>query len=171
MAQENDFFGKSFDQQILATGGEIDNLNLTPNRRIPGEIVFEPMGSAVRVTARDKEHRVLWGYVGSKETLHQIHCLVATYETLQSLVGEELEKRGLLSVEGKDPMVSAQSAFDGLEKTLKWLRESINVNKISPATLERARTLARIVADADRQMSLEAGTLKGMKSKTDQSGG
>jgi hypothetical protein len=96
---------------------------------------------------------------------------VATYETLQSLVGEELEKRGLLSVEGKDPMVSAQSAFDGLEKTLKWLRESINVNKISPATLERARTLARIVADADRQMSLEAGTLKGMKSKTDQSGG
>lgn len=66
-------------------------------RRIKGEVIFEPMGNGVRVTARDESHKVLWGYVGSKETVKQIHCLVATYDTLQDMIAEELEKRGLLS--------------------------------------------------------------------------
>lgn len=66
-------------------------------RRIKGEVIFEPMGNGVRVTARDESLKVLWGYVGSKETDKQIHCLVATYDTLQDMIAEELEKRGLLS--------------------------------------------------------------------------
>lgn len=167
MTDEQDLFGKTFDQQLHATGGRIEGRDIAPNRRIPGEIVFEPMGSGVRVTARDAEHRVLWGYVGSKETVRQIHCLVATYDTLQNLVGEELEKRGLFVSESEDPIAAAQRVLDSLEKTAKWLRESLEVKKVSDATLERARTIARIVSDADRQISLEASTLKGMKSKTE----
>jgi hypothetical protein len=164
MTYEQDLFGMTFDQQLHATEGRIEDLDISPNRCIPGEIVFEPMGAGVRVTARDSEHRILWGYVGSKETVRQIHCLVATYDTLQNLIGEELGKRGLFVSERQDPIEAAQRSLDSLEKTLKSLRDSLKVKKVSDATLERARTIERIVSDADRQISLEVSTLKGMKS-------
>ena len=122
------------------------------------------------MTARDAEHRVLWGYVGSKETIRQIHCLVATYDTLQNLVGEELEKRHLFVPESEDPIRAAQRALDSLEKTVKWLRDGLEVKKVSDATLERARTIASIVSGVDRQILLEASILKGMKSKTEPGG-
>jgi hypothetical protein len=170
MKSENDLFGKTFDQQLEASGGDISGRDISPNRRIPGEIVFENMGAGVRVTARDAQHRVLWGYVGAKETVKQIHCLVAVYNTLQDLLAEELEKRGLFKAESRDPMSSAVAALDGLEKTVKWLRDSLKVKKVTDAATERARTIARIVSDAHRQITLEAGTLKGMKSKTEQGG-
>lgn len=169
MTKDRDLFGKNFDQQLEVAGKDIARRDIAPNRRVPGEIVFEPMGSGVRVTARDAEHRVLWGYVASKGTVRQIHCLVAVYDTLQELVAEELEKRGLFSAESEDPIVAAHSALGRLEKTAKWLRDSIEVKKVSDATLERARTIARIVSDADRQIALEAGTLKGMKPKSEES--
>lgn len=162
-----DLFGKTFEQQLEATKGHIEGRDITPNRRIPGEIVFEPMGSGVRVTARDSEHRVLWGYVGSKETTRQIHCLVATYDTLQNLIGEELEKRGLANSDTSDPIESARHSLDELEATIKFLRSGLEVKKVSEATLERAKTIGRIASDANRQISLEANTLKGMKTKTE----
>lgn len=168
MNHEQDLSGKTFDQQLDATGRRIEGRDIAPNRRIPGEIVFEPMGSGVRVTARDAEHRVLWGYVGSKDNVRQIHCLVATYDTLQNLVREEL---ALLVPKSEDPIGAAQSALDSLENTVKWLRDGLKVKKLNDATLERARTITSMVSNADRQILLEASTLKGMKSKTEPSGG
>ena len=134
-------------------------------RRVPGEIVLEPMGSGVRVTARDKANRILWGYVGSKETLSKIHCLVAVYETLQGLLAEELEKHGLPSRETKEPMTAATEAIDRIEKTVRWLRDSLDVRAVKNATLERAQEIARIASDADRLMTVEASSLKGMRTR------
>jgi len=171
MAQDQDLFGKTFDQQLGIAGTAIGVRDISPNRRIPGEIVFEPLGTGVRVTARDADHRVLWGYVGAKETVKQIHCLVAVYDSLQNMLAEELQKSGLMTTETEDPIRAAQVALDRIEKTAKWLRDSLDVKKISEATTERARTIARIVADADRQITLEAETLKGMKSKSEQKAG
>jgi len=169
MAENLSLFGKNFDQQVAIAGDEITKADISPNRRIPGEIIFEPMGPGVRVTARDDQHRVLWGYVGSKETTNQIHCLVATYETLQDLIGEELEKLGSsLPEEKDDPIARANSALTRLESTVEWLRKSMDVKKVSGATLERARTIARIASDVDRQITLDAANLKGMKSKASQ---
>jgi len=120
----------------------------------------------VRVTARDDQHRVLWGYVGSKETVKKSHCLVAIYNSLQRLIEEELEKGTLLvSDDQGDPMATAEAALSGLENTVKWLRESMDVKKVSEATLERAKLIARIASDADQQIELDAASLKGMKSK------
>ena len=167
MPQEQDLFGKTFDQQLEATGGNLTGHDIAPNRRIAGEIVLEPTESGIRVTARDAEHCVLWGYVGSKETTQQIHCWVATYDTLQNLVAEELEKRSLIARESQDPVGAAHRALEAVEKTIKWLRRGLEVKDVTRATLERARTIARIVSDADRQMTHEASTLKGLKSKTD----
>jgi len=164
---QGDLFGKTFDQQLDATEGRIEGRDIAPNRRVPGEIVFEPMGSGVRVTARDAEHRVLWGYVGSKETVRQIHCLVATYDTLQNLIADELQKRDLFVPESAEPMETASRALDSLETTIRWLRDSLDVKKISDATTERARVIAQIISDANRQISLEASALKGMKAKTE----
>ena len=167
MKYDQELFDKTFDQQVELTAGKLEGRDISPNRKIPGEIVIEPMGPGVRVTARDAEHRVLWGFVGSKETIRQIHCLVATYETLQTMVAEELEKRDLFSPESQNPIEDVQRAFETLEETLQWLRNGLDVKKVSDATVERARAIARIVSDANRQISLEANTLKGMKSKAE----
>lgn len=168
MAHDQDLFGKTFDQQLQAAGKNIGKRDISPNRRVPGEIVFEPLGTGIRVTARDAQHRVLWGYIGAKETVKQVHCLVAVYETLQELLAEELEKRGFYRPDTPDPMIAARSALDRLEQTAQWLRGSLDVKKVSDATAERAKTIARIISDADRQISLEAASLKGMKPKSEQ---
>jgi hypothetical protein len=207
MSNEQMLFGKTFDQQVQASNGAIEASDISPNRRIPaeitfepigarvqvtaydannrilfqrddrkteenaiprrikGEVVFEPMGRGVRVTARDDNHKVLWGYVGTKETVDQIHCLVAAYETMQALVAEELEKRGVLVAETGQPVAQAQKALDSLEKTVQMLRAALDVKKVTDATLERARAIARIASDANRQITIEAGSLKGMKTK------
>ena len=169
MVEQQELFGKTYDQQLAIAGDAIDEVDISPNRRVTGEVVFEPMGNGVRVTARDDQHRVLWGDAGSKETVNQIHCLVATCDTLQGLIAEELEKRGLFTPdEQEDPVGQAQAALDRLDATVKWLRASLDVKKVSDATLERAKAIARIASDADRQISLDATSLKGMKSRTEQ---
>ena len=61
MSKEPDLFGKTFDQQLQVAGDEIEKKNISPNRRISGEVAFEPVLNGVRVTARDSQHRVLWG--------------------------------------------------------------------------------------------------------------
>jgi hypothetical protein len=107
-------------------------------RRIKGEVVFEPMGNGVRVTARDESHKVLWGYVGSKETVKQIHCLVATYDTLQDMIADELEKRGTLVPESTVPLDEAKAAIASLEEAIRWLKTGLDVKKANDATLKRA---------------------------------
>ena len=207
MSNETELFGKTFDQQVGAAGGDLHATNFTPNRRVAaqivfesigprvqvtaydeenhvlfrsdekrteeslaprrirGEVVFEPVGRGVRVTARDEAHQLLWGYIGSLETVEQIHCLVATYDTLQGLVVEELKRGGRLVPETVDPLETAQAAVATLQETVQWLKNGLDVKKVSDATLQRARVIARIATDANRQLTLEAGSLKGMKSK------
>ena len=167
MAKEPDLFGKTFDQQLRVAGDEIVDKDISPNRRIPGEVVFEPVLNGVRVTARDSEHRVLWGFVGSMDMINQIHCPVAVYETLQELLGEELDKHGTPKQEAGDSMQAAQRAVDALQETLDNLKASITVKKVSDATLERAKVIARIASDADRMICLEASSFKGIKGKTE----
>jgi hypothetical protein len=165
MSQEPDLFGKTFDQQLQVVGDQIEDRDIKPNRRIPGEVVFEPILNGVRVTARDSRHRVLWGFIGSKDMISQVHCPVAVYETLQELLGEELEKHGLPKQETGDPIQAAQRVVDALQGTLDNLKASIQVQNVSDATLERAKAIARIASDADRMICLEASSFKGNKGK------
>ena len=169
MTKDNELFGKTFDQQLQVAGEELEKRDISPNRRILGEVVFEPVLNGIRVTARDDNHRVLWGFIGSKDMLNQIHCPVAVYETLQQLLGEELEKHGLPKQETEDPMHATQRALGALQETLSKLQSTIKVKKVSEATLERARTIARIANDANRMICLEASSFKGIKGKTEQS--
>ena len=208
MQKNADLFEKTFDQHVNYSDGDIQECDVSPNRRIPadivfeqfgsriqataydadnriifkgdakkteegivservkGEVILEPMGLGVRVTARDENHKVLRGYIGSKETTKRVHCSVAIYETLQKLVKEELEKRGRLKLEEVDPIDLATEALDSLSETLKWLRNGMDVKKVSDATLERARVIARVASDANRQITLDVSSMKGMKSKT-----
>ncbi len=167
MQDDLDLFGKTFDQQLAATAGKIEGRSIAPNRRIQGEIVLEPTGYGVRVTARDASHQVLWGFIASKETLRQIHCLVATYETLHTLIAEELGHGGLSDVQGADPIARAEGELQALTATHDWLQESVKVERVTDAARARAAAIARIVADANRQIVLEASTLSGMKPKRD----
>jgi len=168
MNQENtNLFGKTFDQQVVATSGSIDGKNISPNQLIAGSIVLEPLGSGIRVTARDSDHQVLWGFIASTETVSesQTHCAVATYDTLKRLIADALGRPELLPALGGDPMIAAEEAIVSLEKSANQLRASIAVKVVTEATNERARNIARIVRDAERQISIEMGAVKGTKSK------
>lgn len=178
MSNQPDLFIKTFDQQLSIAKDSINNVDISPNRREIGEVVFEPVLRGVRVTARDVNHRVLWGFIGSKEMITQIHCPVAVYETLQSLIDEELKKNNVLPRDPVDPIKAAQQALDNLQDTIKVLRNSITTNEVKEAekrgsstedvgdaTKKRASTIARLVNDADRMIWLEASSLRGMKKK------
>ena len=156
MPKQDGLFGKTFDQQVDATGGDLVGKDIRPNTLIQGEVIFEPVLNGVRVTARDKSHKLLWGVIASKGMLTQIHCPVALYDTLQSLIASELKKQSLPYLEDSDPVVSAKAAVEVLQKTLNALNDSISVKKVSEATRERARTIRRIVNDANSLIQLES---------------
>lgn len=197
MKQEQDLFGKTFDQQLSLTDGDIIRKNIEPNKRISaeiefatkgsrvlvkayddagnllfsedvqkkeegihekkikGEVVFEPLSTGVRVTARDENHNILWGYVASKETVSQIHCLVAIYDALQELIKNELEKRGSINDDNEDYMSVAQKNIDELKLSLENLESTIKVKKVSKATIARAKNIAQVVKDANRLICIE----------------
>lgn len=155
-----DLFGKTFDQQVAATDGDIAGRDLSPNSVIEGTVVFEPLLQGVRVTARDKKHAVLWGFIASKGMLEQIHCPVAVYSTLWSLIAAELKNRGLPSPEGKEPLESAIKALDDAEKLIANLRKSLAVKKVSDATRERAKVIANLASDAARMIELGTSSMK-----------
>jgi len=169
MRKQDGFFGKTFDQQVELLGDKVLAADISPNCMIRAEVVLEPLGPRIRVTARDECHRVLWGFVACKGMLDQHPCPVAIYDTLRDLVSQQLKKLGQPAPEHGDPSVEARRAISRLEDTLKWLRESLDVKKVSQATAERARSIARIAADADRQVTLDAASLKGMKPRTGES--
>lgn len=164
-SEQQSLFGKTFDQQLAATGNAIEGHDISPNRRIPGEIVFEPIGSSVRVTARDAEHRLLWGFVASSETVNDIICEIATYETLQRLIATVIDKPDLLPNLHADPIAAAKLSLKNLAGALKWLEKSLDVQTVAEPTLVRALAIARIASDAERQIMLEASSLQGMKSR------
>jgi len=166
--QEQELFGKTFDQQLQIAGDGIVNRDISPNRRIPGEIVFEPVLNGVRVTARDENHRTLWGFIVSKGMLELMHCPVAIYQTLRDLLSEELKRHSLSTPEHKDAIHDTKSALDALQKTIDNLKESIKVKKVSSATIERATAIARIADDVNKMILLETSSIKGMKTSTKQ---
>ncbi len=160
MSTDSVLHGRTFDQQLQLTGTDIRTRDISPNLLIPGEIVFEPLGPGIRVTARDEQHRVLWGYVGAKETVKQVHCLVATYTTLQDQLASELVRHGLATTSSvDDPMAAAQDALNKLQQSMNKLKDMMAVKKVSEATIGRALIIAQIASDAARQIELDAGLL------------
>ncbi|MBM3859922.1 MAG: hypothetical protein FJ395_09765 [Verrucomicrobia bacterium] len=159
MSKQTELFGKTFDQQIKATGGKPSAKDILPNVLVRGELVLEPVSNGIRVTARDENHRMLWGFIASQGMLTQAHCPVAIYDKLQELVSTELKKHGLPSQDEQDPVLSAKVALDDLERTVRELRESITVKKESEATRERAINIRRLARDANRTIKLEADSL------------
>lgn len=169
ITEQDDLFAKKTDMRGETTK-KPDGVcadSMAQRRRIKAEVVFEPVNAGVRVTARDSDQRLLWGYIGSKETTNQKHCTVAIYETLQALLVDELKKCQLMDSKSKDPTATALAALDQLEKTTRWLRGSLTVKKTTEASLERASLIAGIAADADLQIRHATEGLRGMKSPKD----
>ena len=153
MKKQGDLFGKTFDQQLEVLGDIGPDADISPNRRFLAEVVLEPLGPRIRVTARDQCHKMLWGFVACKGMLDQHPCPVTIYDTLRDLVGEELET-WTTGPRTRGSSRGGESSHPQLEDTVKWLKKSLDVVKITDATKERAATIAQIAADADRQITL-----------------
>ncbi len=154
-------FGKTYDQQAEAAGDSFTTADIHPNRRLLAEVVFEPVVGGVRVTARDGQHHMLWGFVGSIGMMTQIHTPVAIYDTLRTLLSEELVKTRLPVADAPDIMQSAKDAIESLRDTLRRLERSLDVKKVEAATRDRAKAIASTVNDARRQIHLEISVPKG----------
>ena len=159
MAKQSELFGKTFDQQVEATGGNLSGKDLRPNILIRTELVFEPVSNGLRVTSRDESHHTLWGFIASEGMLAQVHCPVAIYDGLREKISAELRKQALPSFDAPNPVAAALTALDELEQTLDGLRKSITVKKESEATRQRACTIQRMASDANRTIRLETVSL------------
>lgn len=144
---------RMFDQMVDDSGAVPPDIS--PNRRICGEVIFEPLGSGIRVTGRTERHEVLWGMVCSKGMLEQRYCTVAVYGALQGEVEKALEAEGLPVTEQGDAITAAFAALDKMESLLAAVRKKITVKKVSPETRTRAAAIAKAVSDAYKMMMLE----------------
>jgi len=151
---------KTFDQQLTLLGSKIGEHDISPNKLIPGEIVLEPTATGVRVTGRDSNHHVLWGFIASKEMIEQRHSSIAVYQRLRDLIYEELKKRVLPIPESGDVIQEAEKALFDLDKEIRSLRSLIDVQKVSPATLTRAQAIRTVALDAVRMIRLVAASFK-----------
>lgn len=140
--------------QMIDDDGKVP-ADIAPNRRISGEVIFEPLGAGIRVTGRTEKHEVLWGMVCSKGMLEQRYCTVAVYGALQGEVEKALEAEGLPVTEHGDAITAAFAALDKMESFVVAARKKITVKKVSPETKSRANAIAKAVSDAYKMMIME----------------
>ena len=145
---------KLFDQMVDDNSGRVPT-NIEPNQRFVGEVVFEPIGSGVRVTGRTEEHELLWGMVCSKGMLEQPHASVAIYGALREEVQKALAANDLPTPEKKDSVDLALRVIERMEQFLAAAKEKITVKKISAVTKARATTIAKVINDAHQMATLE----------------
>lgn len=145
---------RAFDQLIDDNGNALP-ADHGPHRRLPGSVVLEPLGKGIRVTGRDEEHGVLWGFVASKGMLDQPHASIAIYNLLRDHLNPFLESMGLPASRPENVMDAAQAALADMEHLIKQLRDNITVKKASPQTLERAEAIHRAMTDAARMVLQE----------------
>jgi hypothetical protein len=145
---------RTFDQ-ILGNNGSTLPADTGPHKALQGSVVLEPLGKGIRVTGRDNQQGVLWGFVASKGMLDQPHASIAIYNLLRDHLYPLLESMGLPSSRPENIMDAANSALADMEYLIKQLRENINVKKASPQTLERAEAVHRAMTDATRMVLQE----------------
>ncbi len=156
---------RMFDQMIEDHDGQVPP-DISPNQRFIGEVVFEPLGSGIRVTGRTEQHEVLWGMVCSKGMLEQPHAAVAVYGALREEVEKALSARGLPVSEPTDSVDSALHAIEKMEKFLAAARKKITVKKVSSETKSRAAMISKAVNDAYQMATLELPFV-GVQGKSD----
>ncbi len=131
----------------------------TQPHTVLGEVILEPVHAGIRVTARDQQHHILWGYVASDDTLSHIHTEVATYSTLREIIKDELEKLALHTKSTTDPFIDAQRAIIDLRELLNKLDDCVNVSTREDTAAHRASRIKRIADDAKRMLEEELSQL------------
>ena len=168
---------KTFDQLLVETGADnLDPAQISPNSVIPTNIVLEPNShqgvSRVRVTARDKDFKLLWGVNVSEGLMPaESPTPVAFYGQLRELIRENLTDPAPRHELSKDPFVAVQFCLLRIRDMLnKCEKETVLVKKKSDTTENRAANVADILFDALRQMTYdlsEIGILSPSSKPTD----
>lgn len=138
----------TLDQQIAAHGHEPTPENCGVNTLIPAKLGLEPMGSGVRVTARDEQGQTLWGVVASLPMLSSGECPVAIYDRLMELLKEKGIGGQSEELSHEESVNRAQTTLEELRTTIASLQNGLDVKKPSEATARRADQLYRAARDA-----------------------
>lgn len=92
----------------------------TVDESISGTIAFEPVLTGIRVTARDQDDELLWGFVACKDTIDQTHRPVGIYDRLRSEMSRSLSAHGKLDkAPDKTGIEEARAVLDRVMGLLK----------------------------------------------------
>lgn len=145
---------RMFDQMVEDNNDKVP-ADIRPNKRILGEVIFEPLASGIRISGRGEKHELLWGMVCTKLMLDQPHASIAIYEELRKRVRDALAEENFAVPETTNTVESALKAIDRLEALLAAARKKITVKKVSAQTKSRATAIYNALHDAYQLLSLE----------------
>lgn len=153
---------KTFNQMLVENGADnLDPAQISPNSVIPTNIVLEPNShqgvSRVRVTARDKNFKLLWGVNVSEGLMpSESTTPVAFYGRLRELIREHLTDPAPRHELSKDPFVAVQFCISRIREILnKCEKETVLVKKKTDITEKRAEDVADIMFDLLRKMNYD----------------
>jgi hypothetical protein len=153
---------KTFDQFLSESGTEgIGSIEIAPHKLIPTNIVLEPNShqgvARVRVTARDKDFKLLWGVNVSEGLMPaESPTPVAFYGRLREVIREHLSAPAPRHEITDDPFVAVQFCLNRIREMLsKCEKETLSVKKKSDTTETRASKIANILFDTLRQMNYD----------------
>jgi hypothetical protein len=126
----------------------VDTSLMENSKIIPGEIVFEPLMGGLRVTARDQNHTVLWGFVASKSMIERHPCPVAIHTTLKKIITKELAKHNLETSKEINYVEEALRNINKLQKKLNDLKKLLKVKKVTDATNNKGYVYYKATTDA-----------------------
>lgn len=105
---------------------------------VGGLIVTEPLGNGIRVTARDHDERLLWGYIAGQLSLDSPHVLVATYDALRKHVIRGLPHYVDSTAVGAPATKQCLDAIGSITAMLEKVRDRLSPKNVSDKTEKRA---------------------------------
>ena len=157
---------KTFDQILSEVGPNgLSEQDIAPNRVIPCNMVLEPNSyqgiSRVRVTARDKDFKLLWGANISEGLMPSEHPTpVAIYGALRAAVREKLPGAAPKYEFTEDPYLAIEFCLKRIRETLSRCENvTVKVKNKSDTTTERANRVAEILSDTLRKLSDDIGAI------------
>ena len=122
---------------------------------LEGRIVIEPMGNGVRVTARAKDDRLLWGFVASQLAFDSPHALVAIYEALRKDVVEQLPTFTDGRDHGQSNTTQCLELIQAINAMLGKIRDRLSPKTVSDKTERRAAECLPALRDIVSMLTYE----------------
>jgi len=120
MNNDQDLFGMTFEQQVNEASGQRELGDISPNRRIPAEISFEPVGTKIQVTAYGADNEIIF-----RQTVKKTGINIEPSRVKGEVIFEPLEKS--VRVTARDEQHKMLWGYIGTKESLRYVHSSIAI--------------------------------------------